>query len=118
MPAGSIIAAAAFMCASPVAVDGNTLRCRGFGLVRLIGIDAPEMPGHCRAGRICTPGDGRAARATMARLLKAGPVTCTASGRDAYGRILARCSSGGRDLSCAMLAQRQAVRRYSVIFCW
>jgi micrococcal nuclease len=37
--------AALFLCLAPVAVDGDTLRCGG-DLVRLIGIDAPEMPGR------------------------------------------------------------------------
>lgn len=28
------------------AIDGDTLRCSEIGRVRLLGIDAPEMPGH------------------------------------------------------------------------
>src|SRR3546814_4753345 len=31
----------------PTVVDGDTLRCGGTR-IRLQGIDAPEMPGHCR----------------------------------------------------------------------
>lgn len=107
-----LILAAAFVCASPRAVDGDTLWCAGFGLIRLTGIDAPELPGHCRAGRICTPGDGFASKRSLARLIKAGPVTCTAAGRDAYGRLLAACAAGGKDLACAQLAARRAVVRY------
>jgi endonuclease YncB( thermonuclease family) len=89
-----------------------------FGPVRLIGIDAPEMPGHCRAGRVCTPGDGAAARDVLAQLI--GPherLHCRGEGRDAYGRLLARCRAGGRDLSCAMIARGQAVARYRAIDC-
>lgn len=37
-------------------VDGDTLRCDG-GRVRLLGIDAPELPGHCAPNRDCAPGD-------------------------------------------------------------
>jgi endonuclease YncB( thermonuclease family) len=108
---------AAFVCAHPSAVDGDTLRCAGFGLVRLIGIDAPEMPGHCRPGRVCTPGDERESKAALARRVKAGPVTCDARGRDRYGRMLARCAAGGADLSCAQIKTGAAVRRYGWISC-
>ncbi len=50
-------ALASFICASPIAIDGDTLRCAAGPRVRLAGIDAPEIPGHCRRGRKCTPGD-------------------------------------------------------------
>lgn len=109
--------AAAFVCAQPVAVDGDTLRCAGFGSVRLLGIDAPELPGHCREGRVCTPGDGWASKAALAHRVKAGPVTCEAQGRDRYGRVLARCAAGGADLSCAQIKTGAAVRRYGWISC-
>lgn len=36
--------------------DGDTIRCRG-ERIRLLGIDTPELPGHCRQGRDCVPGD-------------------------------------------------------------
>src|SRR3546814_15093835 len=39
----------------PTVVDGDTLRCGG-PRIRLQGIDAPAMPGHCRTGRVCAPG--------------------------------------------------------------
>lgn len=118
-----------FLCLSPVAVDGDTLRCAGVGLVRLVGIDAPELPGHCRAGRVCTPGDGWASKRALAALVARGVVWCEDQGRDAYGRVLGRCHqvSGpnanrsdrvrGRDLSCAMIESGQAVARYSRIRC-
>lgn len=108
---------ALLICASPVAIDGDTLRCARFGLVRLIGIDAPELPGHCRQGRVCTPGDGFASKDALVRLVKGRRVTCRTRGRDVYGRILARCDASGTDLSCAMVARGQAVRRYSKIDC-
>lgn len=107
---------ALFLCLSPVAVDGDTLRC-GSELVRLIGIDAPELPGHCRRGRVCTPGDGFESRRALHSLIARRPVRCAGVGRDRYGRVLARCEAGGVDLSCAMIARRQAVARYSRIEC-
>ncbi|WP_408591197.1 thermonuclease family protein [Novosphingobium sp.] len=109
----------AFLCAMAVAIDGDTLRCRGLDRVRLARIDAPELPGHCRPGRRCAPGDPFAARAALQQLL-APPVRCTqvdalvdtgrAPRRDRYGRIVARCVSGGRDLGKVMLARGLAVR--------
>src|ERR1700712_1173347 len=45
-------------------VDGDTLRC-GNERVRLLGIDAPELPGHCRIGRACAPGDPYASTASL-----------------------------------------------------
>lgn len=118
----SLIAAAAFACASPVAVDGDTLRCGGGAahpsfLVRLLGIDAPELPGHCRPGRVCTPGDGAASTRAMAALIAGGRVVCAAQGRDSYGRVLASCRAGGVELSCAMVARGFAVERYSRLRC-
>lgn len=108
-----MIAAIAFVCASPVAVDGDSLRCREQGAVRLLGIDAPELPGHCRPGRVCTPGDGEASKRALAAMIAGRTVTCESRQRDNYGRLLARCSVAGvGDLSCAMVARGFAVERY------
>ncbi len=111
------LTALAMLCASPVAVDGDTLRCADIGLVRLLHIDAPEMPGHCRPGRRCVPGDGREAQRVLAGLIARRRVVCSAEGRDAYGRVLALCTAGGADLSCAMVARGQAVERYGRLSC-
>ena len=102
---------------APVVVDGDTLRCSNLGPVRLVAIDAPEMPGHCRAGRVCTPGDGEASRAGLVALVSRGRVVCRPQGRDAYGRILARCAVRGRDLSCDLVRRGLAVERYGALNC-
>lgn len=34
-----------------VAIDGDTLRC-GRERIRLLGTDAPELPGHCQRGTL------------------------------------------------------------------
>lgn len=104
-------------CATPSATDGDTLRCANAGPVRLLAIDAPELPGHCRRGRVCTPGDAVASKAALAGLIARGPVICTPAGRDRYRRILARCSAAGADLSCAMVAGGFAVQRYGRLIC-
>ncbi|MEK9211360.1 thermonuclease family protein [Sphingomonas sp. 2378] len=88
------------------AVDGDTLRC-GRERIRLIGIDAPEMPGHCRPGRRCVAGDPVASRSSLQRALVA-PIAIKRVGRDRYGRTLAFVSAGGEDLSCGQLRRGQA----------
>lgn len=90
-----------------IAIDGDTLRCGG-ERIRLLGIDAPEMPGHCRRGRVCAPGDPWASKANLSALvngadLRAEPVT-----RDRYRRTVAVVWAGDVNLSCAQLAAGQA----------
>lgn len=105
-------------CEAPVAVDGDTLRCGNIAArIRLIGIDAPEMAGRCRRGRVCTPGDGAAARQRLEAIIGKGSGVVRAAGFDRYGRVLARVRFGGVDASCAMVASGAAVRRYAAIDC-
>ena len=105
-----------FVCSSVRVTDGDTFRCDG-RRVRLYGIDAPELPGHCRKGRACTPGDPYASTDNLAALLQSGPVSCRQVDVDRYGRSVALCSAGRRNLSCAQLAGGFAVRRYGSISC-
>jgi len=105
-----------FVCSSVRVTDGDTFRCDG-RRVRLYGIDAPELPSHCRKGRACTPGDPYASTDNLAALLQSGPVSCRQVDVDRYGRSVALCSAGRRNLSCAQLAGGFAVRRYGSISC-
>jgi micrococcal nuclease len=112
-----MIAAALFLCASAVAIDGDTLRCDGLAKpVRLAEIDAPEMPGHCRKGRDCAPGDPVIARDVLTYLLgqldgrqvwclqvDARPDRKGFQSTDPYGRPVARCSVDGEDLGQTLL---------------
>nr|WP_240456389.1 thermonuclease family protein [Sphingomonas yabuuchiae] len=91
------------------AIDGDTLRC-GQERIRLIGIDAPEMPGHCRRGRWCVAGDPFAAQASLQRAL-VGPIAIERVGRDRYGRTLAFVTGAGVNLSCHQLRREQAAYR-------
>jgi endonuclease YncB( thermonuclease family) len=102
-------------CVTPYVIDGDTFTCNGT-TIRLAGIDAPEMPGHCRAGRSCTPGDPIASRDYL-RSLSSGVVTCRTTDTDSYGRTVALCEAGGKDLSCAMVAAGHAARRYRSLTC-
>lgn len=114
-PAGVAVAANTFQCESPYILDGDTLQC-GQVRVRLAGIDAPELDGHCKAGRKCTEGDAAAARLALVQLTRS-TVACTAIEIDRYGRTIASCTALGVDLSCAMIANGHAVARYRPIDC-
>lgn len=111
------VTAALFLCMSPVVVDGDTIRCRDVGRVRLLSIDAPDLPGHCRVGRECVSGDGFASKRYLASLMAGWQVTCSPRGNDRYGRVLALCVAHGADLSCAMVAAGQAAVRYGRLDC-
>lgn len=107
LPSLMPLAAAVLLACQLVAVDGDTLRC-GRERIRLIGIDAPELPGHCRRGRRCVPGDPVASRLHLSRNLK-GRATIERGGFDRYGRTLAMVRVAGRDLSCAQIRAGQAI---------
>lgn len=90
------------------ATDGDTIRC-GEERIRLLAIDAPEMAGHCRAGRICAPGDPEEATRSLAAVMEMGPKRIIRLGQDRYGRTLALVKVGEIDLSCHQLATGNAV---------
>ncbi len=94
-------------------IDGDTFAVAG-QRVRLHGIDAPETRQTCsRDGRkwAC----GRAATKAMRRLVGRDPVRCEVRNRDRYGRAVATCFAGGRDLQRQLVRQGLALayRRYS-----
>lgn len=103
-------------CKSVSVTDGDTFDCDGKP-IRMVGIDAPELPGHCRPGRECTPGDPWASRENLRRRISDGPVRCRKIDTDTYGRTVARCKAGETDLSCIQIHDGFAVRRYRLIWC-
>jgi endonuclease YncB( thermonuclease family) len=105
VPILTLVAAATLSC---IAVDGDTLRC-GAERVRLTGIDAPELPGHCQPWRRCVAGDSQASKAALARLIAGRFVSIERLGQDRYGRTLALAHAGGVNLACAQLAAGRAV---------
>lgn len=106
----------AFSCEHPTITDGDTLRC-GATRVRLASIDAPELPGHCRIGRACTPGDPFASTENLRRLIGGRPIRCRQTDTDRYGRVVARCTVAEEDLSCAQVSGGYAVIRYGALDC-
>jgi endonuclease YncB( thermonuclease family) len=89
-----------------VAIDGDTLRCNR-ERIRLIGIDAPELPGHCRRGRHCVAGDPIASTKSLSSVAT-GRLKIRRFGEDHYGRTLALLSGKMGDLSCWQLKQKMA----------
>jgi endonuclease YncB( thermonuclease family) len=101
-------------CISPVAIDGDTIKCgtaRRRVSIRLIGIDAPELHGHCRTGRFCAPGDPFASTDSLAAAINTGRVTVQVFGTDLYLRRLAivRAGKAGVNLSCLQLHSGNAI---------
>jgi len=92
------------------ATDGDTIRC-GSVRVRVAEIDAPEMPGHCRASRVCAPGDPILSRQSVAEYISAGEVRVRTLDVDRYGRVVGDVSVRGREpsLSCHQVATGRAI---------
>ena len=93
--------------------DGDSLRLAG-RQVRLHGIDAPESRQTCVANGKRWRCGGAATRA-LRRRLAGRSVTCQQKDRDRYGRVVAVCRVGGRDINRWMVRQGWALayRRYS-----
>lgn len=87
--------------------DGDTIRCGG-ERIRLLGIDAPELPGHCKGSRDCAPGDPFASTENLNNAMT-GELRIERVGEDRYGRTLALVTGAKGDLSCWQLKQGQAI---------
>lgn len=89
------------------ATDGDTIRRNGEP-IRLLGVDTPELPGHCHEGRDCDRGDPCTATRSLTDAL-IGRIQISRVGVDHYGRTLATLSTAKGDLSCSQLQHGQAV---------
>jgi endonuclease YncB( thermonuclease family) len=89
------------------AVDGDSLRI-GSGDTRIAGIDAVELRQTCRNASGGIWNCGRAAHQRLRALVSRG-VDCRPEGRDRYGRTLARCYDGERDIGETMVREGLAV---------
>lgn len=93
------------------ATDGDTLNCSG-ERIRLLGIDSPEMPGHCAVGRNCVVGDPYAAQTSLQNAIQFQySMTIERVGTDRYGRTLGMVYVANQSLSCHQLAAGQAIYR-------
>ena len=105
-------------CPQPNHHDGDALRCGYHGRsMRLYAIDAPEMPGACRPGRWCVPGDPFASRDHLASLTAGRRVTYRVLGHDRYGRSVVQVFADGVDVSCQMVRGGYAIERYGRLRC-
>ncbi len=97
-------------------VDGDTLELDG-RRVRLFGIDAPELNQTCDRGGVAWT-CGEAARSALGRMVSGKRLVCGVRDIDRYGRDVAICSVGGRDVGALMVRQGMAVahRRYSDMY--
>lgn len=106
------------LCSNPQHHDGDAIRCGGAGRsMRLYAIDAPEMPGSCRPGRQCTPGNAFAARDHLRALTAGKTVVCRQVDLDRYRRKVVHCFADDVDLSCQMVRDGYAVERYGRLNC-
>lgn len=88
-------------------IDGDTLDLDG-SRIRMFGIDAPESSQTCRRGRqdwAC----GIAAAAALREVVSQQVVRCEEQNKDRYGRTVAVCWAGSRDLNSWMVSQGWAV---------
>lgn len=109
--------AKAVPCVRPYIHDGDYIRCEPFGRSRLYGIDAPEMPGACRPGRKCMPGNPYDSRDNLRALVAKGNVMCRQRDTDRYGRPVLQCWNEDGDLSCQQIEAGHAVPRYGALEC-
>ncbi|WP_417807367.1 thermonuclease family protein [Thioclava sp.] len=100
----------------PRVVDGDTLVVENTR-VRLFGIDAPESKQTCQRASGGAWSCGVAATQSLRELAKQG-VRCSGDEEDRYGRLIAVCHAGGRDVNAAMVARGAAFayRKYSMAY--
>jgi endonuclease YncB( thermonuclease family) len=99
---------------TPRAIDGDTLAYRD-DKVRLHGIDAPENAQHCLDA---SGGDyrcGVAATKALETFVAGREIRCSGTDRDKYGRLIAVCQVGGREINRWMVSAgwARAYLRYS-----
>ena len=112
------------LCAQPTAyaaalqgparvIDGDTIDLEGVR-IRLFGIDAPEHNQNCTDTRGRKWACGTFATEALSAVAS-GNLSCEELDRDRYGRVVARCFAGGRDIGAQMVAQGAAFayRKYS-----
>lgn len=85
-------------------LDGDTIEI-GAEKIRLYGIDAPEGAQLCKnaAGRDYPCGEVAANR--LRQLTAGKPITCKGDERDQYKRLIAVCSTEGRDINPVLVRE-------------
>lgn len=93
--------------------DADTVRFATGERIRLYGIDAPETHQQCEANNVCYE-CGKSATQFVQSLIGDHDVRCELTGDRTYGRSVATCFIGEKDIALAILYQGWAVtyRRY------
>lgn len=84
--------------------DGDTLRI-GEARIRLFGVDAPERAQSCEDERGRRWACGAAAADRLRALVDGRTVRCQPRDLDRYGRQVATCAAGGRDLGGTLVSE-------------
>lgn len=110
-----LLSAAAITGMAQVA-DGDTLRVDGIR-IRLSGVDAPELSQRCGSGSQAVACGTMAAQWLRERV-EGRALTCTVVDSDRYGRSVAVCRTGGRDIGSDLVEAgwATAYRRYSLAY--
>jgi len=102
----SVLALVAFTTAAQAASisvgDGDSFRMDG-QRYRLQDIDAPELHQTCKDGAGREWPCGHRARDELRKILTRDAVSCRTVTRDRFGRNVATCSAGGRDVGEVMV---------------
>jgi endonuclease YncB( thermonuclease family) len=99
----AVALAPAALRAEPVHLaDGDSFRL-GNQRYRLQGIDAPELHQECKDSGGRNWPCGVRARTELRRLIGTHPLECKTEAVDRFGRIVATCHAGGRNLSEEMV---------------
>jgi endonuclease YncB( thermonuclease family) len=101
----------------PRIVDGDTVQI-GATKIRLVGIDAPETDQLCLDKNGERWPCGVSARDELIRHAGSQPWSCLVTGKDRYGRSLAKCESSGEDIEKWMVRNGWALSfvRYSHVY--
>lgn len=110
LPSRVVLVCAAFMsmhaaiahAASISVADGDSFRMNG-QRYRLQDIDAPELHQKCKDGAGREWSCGRRARDELRNILSRERIDCRAATSDRFGRSVAVCSAGGRDVGEMMV---------------
>ncbi|MFN3077212.1 MAG: thermonuclease family protein [Alphaproteobacteria bacterium] len=111
----------------PCVIDGNSLAvgshrtnrgCQGGVVVRLFGVDAPDLAQTCRDAQNREVLCGRASASNLLEMVKGKNVVCKGNARDVQGRVVALCQIGDRDIGREMVRQgwAMALSRESTLY--
>ncbi len=93
-------------------VDGDTLRI-GLAVVRLWGVDAPEID-TCRAATVpmkefCGTPQAEVSRQSLERIAGTGDVVCREVNRDSFGQMMGECFAGRVNIGVEQIRSGNAV---------